>query len=75
MAYYVYHCDRCGSPRIQIQEWRNPNTGEWCGDNESSEAFCNRCDTETRYSILEVNLLEPALLAAAEWSRVYHDAS
>lgn len=29
MSSALYYCETCGSPHVQINEWRDANTGQW----------------------------------------------
>ena len=43
-----YKCANCGSDKVSIRTWVNPNTGEEtgsCSDGESQDNYCDNCET------------------------------
>lgn len=43
-------CKRCGSDDVEIRVWQNPNTGEFGGDCEDDECYCNKCDAFSKFT-------------------------
>ena len=39
----IYVCPICGSPDVDVREWRNVNTGDFAGQDETSSFYCNGC--------------------------------
>ena len=43
-------CKTCGSDKIQIQMWVNPNTREIIGDCEEKECWCEKCQSHEPFA-------------------------
>ena len=70
----LYHCETCGSPRVQINEWRDANTGQWRGTGDGE--WCDYCQSETTLGVLWYSDCvwgpEAIHTAAVEWAEAYH---
>lgn len=51
----LFKCTECGSKRVQMLDWIDPNTGEVIGGNEDtddpSHGFCSECGENVRLEL------------------------
>lgn len=56
MAKYIFRCTECGSTKVQIKCWVNPNTNEVIDEcyNPWRECWCENCGVQTEFECVEV---------------------
>jgi hypothetical protein len=68
---YIGVCTTCGSPWVEVAEWRTYNTGEHRGETNQSP-HCPQCEDETDIEDFEVQCEAAAYTAAVDWCAAYH---
>lgn len=72
--YELYICDICGSPLVRVQEWYNPNSGEFvCQGTEA--AYCRHCEDHRDLTTIAVPCAAAAYSRAIDWADAYHKVS